>query len=313
MESALLDVFSNRVLPDGSKGFFHPDNLTFGEGIYVSKIVAAAQAVIGVQNVQVTRLERWELVEPAPGETDADELPTGSVLSARTSRDCAARQRSELPRERAPVARYAGWTMNQTCGCCAGTKSSRHSRRRTAPACRPSLIAPVRTPHSSRAWSRDSRTCTLTCPRPTAAARCNASTRCGKLTTRELSDPSIALLNAWAIVADVLTFYQERIANEGYLLTATERLSVLELARLVGYKLRPGVSASVFLAFTVANGFTGTIPAGTRAQSIPGTGETAQFFESSVDLTARDTWNNLQPRLTRPQVITLVERLRDGC
>ncbi|MFI5456621.1 MAG: putative baseplate assembly protein [Isosphaerales bacterium] len=81
VESALLDVFSNRVLPDGTKGFFHPDNLTFGEGIFVSKIVAAAQAVTGVQNVRVTRLERFEVVEPAPGETDADELPTGSVLT----------------------------------------------------------------------------------------------------------------------------------------------------------------------------------------------------------------------------------------
>ena len=126
-----------------------------------------------------------------------------------------------------------------------------------------------------------------------------------KLTTREPGDPSIALLDAWAIVADVLTFYQERIANEGYLLTATERLSILELARLVGYKPRPGVSASVYLAFTVANAFKGTLPAGTRAQSIPGTGETAQFFETSADLDARDAWNNLQPRLTRPQVITL--------
>src|SRR4051794_37085458 len=40
------------------------------------------------------------------------------------------------------------------------------------------------------------------------------------LTTREGSDPAIALLDAWAMVADVLTFYQERIANEGYLRTA---------------------------------------------------------------------------------------------
>src|SRR5258708_39825055 len=38
-----------------------------------------------------------------------------------------------------------------------------------------------------------------------------------RVTTRELSDPSIALLDAWAVVADVLTFYQERTANEGYL------------------------------------------------------------------------------------------------
>ena len=35
------------------------------------------------------------------------------------------------------------------------------------------------------------------------------------LTTRAADDPAIALLDAWAIIGDVLTFYQERIANEG--------------------------------------------------------------------------------------------------
>ena len=49
------------------------------------------------------------------------------------------------------------------------------------------------------------------------------------LTTRTTSDPAIAFLDAWATVADVVTFYQERIANEGYLRTATERRSILEL------------------------------------------------------------------------------------
>src|SRR5436309_5408770 len=71
------------------------------------------------------------------------------------------------------------------------------------------------------------------------------------LTTREASDFTIALLDSWATVADVLTFYQERIANEAYLRTATERLSVLELARLIGYELRPGVAANTYLAFTL--------------------------------------------------------------
>ena len=125
-----------------------------------------------------------------------------------------------------------------------------------------------------------------------------------QLTTREPTDASIALIDAWSIVADVLTFYQERIANEGYLPTAIERRSILELARLVGYRLRPGVSASVYLAFTVASDFQGDLPAGTRAQSIPGAGESPQFFETSDVLNARDTWNALKPRLTRPQVIT---------
>ena len=124
------------------------------------------------------------------------------------------------------------------------------------------------------------------------------------LTTRDPADPSIALLDGWATIADVLTFYQERIANEGYLPTAQQRRSVLELARLIGYRLRPGVSASVRLAFTVTNGFAGTIPAGTRAQSIPGTGESPQFFETSAAFEARDAWNALGPRLGRPQIVT---------
>src|SRR5207247_7603261 len=57
------------------------------------------------------------------------------------------------------------------------------------------------------------------------------------LTTRDPDDFSIAWLHAWATVADVLTFYQERIANEAFLRTATERLSVLELTKLIDYQL----------------------------------------------------------------------------
>ncbi|HEV2582092.1 MAG TPA: hypothetical protein VGT44_14645, partial [Ktedonobacteraceae bacterium] len=123
------------------------------------------------------------------------------------------------------------------------------------------------------------------------------------LSTRAENDPAIAFLDAWATVADVLTFYQERIVNEGYLRTATERRSILELARLVGYDLRPGVSASVFLAYTVDTGTTTIIPVGSRAQSVPDPGEQPQPFETSADLEARGKWNDLQPRLTRPTFI----------
>jgi len=125
------------------------------------------------------------------------------------------------------------------------------------------------------------------------------------LKTRDSSDPTIALLDTWATVADVLTFYQERIANEGYLRTAAERRSVLELARLIGYKPRPGVSASVYLAYTIdeKNG-PAEIPEGTRAQSVPLPGETMQTFETSEKLHARVELNALKPRLTRPQFIT---------
>lgn len=123
------------------------------------------------------------------------------------------------------------------------------------------------------------------------------------LTTRSPDDPAIALLDAWAAVADVLTFYQERIANEGYLPTATERRSILELAKLVGYKLRPGLASTVYLAYTIDDNQKEPveIPVGARVQSVPGPGEQAQTFETTEKLEARAAWNQLRPRLRRPQ------------
>lgn len=136
----------------------------------------------------------------------------------------------------------------------------------------------------------------------TMKARLNRP-RLSGLQTREPGDPAVALLDAWATVADVLTFYQERIANEGYLRTATERRSVMELARLVSYRPRSGVAASVYLAFSMENEAEGIIPAGTRAQSLPGPGELPQSFETAEKITARATWNALKLRTSRPQLL----------
>jgi predicted phage baseplate assembly protein len=61
VEEALLEVFGNGVQPNGEAGFFNPNNLTFGEGIYLSQIVAAAQAVTGVASVAVARLSRYQV------------------------------------------------------------------------------------------------------------------------------------------------------------------------------------------------------------------------------------------------------------
>jgi hypothetical protein len=124
------------------------------------------------------------------------------------------------------------------------------------------------------------------------------------LTTREPDDPALAFLDAWATVGDVLTFYQERILNEGYLRTATERRSVLELARLVGYQLKPGVASTVYVAYTLEDDSKTIIPAGSKSQSIPGADEKPQTFETSEDIEARGAWNALRPRLTKPQIVT---------
>jgi hypothetical protein len=132
--------------------------------------------------------------------------------------------------------------------------------------------------------------------------------RLAELRTRDNDDFTIALLDAWATVSDVLTFYQERIANESYLRTATERLSVVELARLIGFKPAPGVAASVALAFTMEEGAGAPeqaikqtlIPRGTQVQSIPGPGQQAQIFETIEDITARLEWNAMKPRRREP-------------
>jgi len=127
-----------------------------------------------------------------------------------------------------------------------------------------------------------------------------------ELTSREDDDPSFALIDAWACVLDVLTFYQERIANEGYLQTATERLSVLNLARAIGYELKPGVAASTFLAFTLeeAAGSPGEarIDKGTKVMSIPGQDEKPQTYETIGSIDAQASWNALKPKLTQPKM-----------
>jgi Baseplate J-like protein len=120
------------------------------------------------------------------------------------------------------------------------------------------------------------------------------------LRTRDPSDFSIALLDSWAIVLDILTFYQERFANEAFLRTAVDQRSVFELARLIGYVPSPGVSASAVLAFTLSDApgspLAVPIPAGTRVQSVPGPGQSPQVFETAADLNALVAWNALPAR-----------------
>jgi hypothetical protein len=129
------------------------------------------------------------------------------------------------------------------------------------------------------------------------------------LTTRNESDPGIALMDAWATVADVLTFYQERIANEGFLRTATMRRSVLELARLIGYDLKNGVASSVWLSFEIENGYKLTAkPLELKVQSQPGPGETPQTFENTEEIELNSEWNKLQIRLKQPQTIDVITK-----
>ncbi|MFE5871581.1 putative baseplate assembly protein [Streptomyces roseifaciens] len=121
-----------------------------------------------------------------------------------------------------------------------------------------------------------------------------------RLTHRETDDPSVALLDAWAVIGEILTFYQERITNEGYLGTATEQESLTRLGRLVGHCPRPALGAGTFLAYTLDPGGRATIPAGSQVKSTPLPGALPQTFETSEDLHARAEWNQLPVRRTEP-------------
>lgn len=118
------------------------------------------------------------------------------------------------------------------------------------------------------------------------------------LSTRVSEDYTITTIELWAAVADVLAFYQERIANEAFLRTATLRDSMLRLVRLIGYELGPGAAATAQLAFTLESGALATIPAASRVQSVPGEGETPQKFETLAALAADGRLNRLRLRPT---------------
>ena len=126
------------------------------------------------------------------------------------------------------------------------------------------------------------------------------------LRTRAPADLSVALIDAWAVAGDVLTFYTERIANEHYLGTATERRSVAGIVGLIGYRLGPGVASETVLAFTLdtSPGSPTTVPiaTGAKVQTLPGPGELPQTFETIEDLTAVADWNAPLVRQTEPRL-----------
>ena len=94
-----------------------------------------------------------------------------------------------------------------------------------------------RQPDRPRAPSRIASANRRNSGRACIAGLSSASSALAALRTRENDDFTIGLLDAVACAADVLTFYQERIANESYLRTAIERVSLQEMAKLIGYRL----------------------------------------------------------------------------
>lgn len=114
------------------------------------------------------------------------------------------------------------------------------------------------------------------------------------LRSRVSDDYTVSAVELWSAVADVLTFYTERIANEAFLRTARQRDSVLRLVRVLDYQLSPGAAATTAVAFTLERGARALIPARTRLQSVPGEGEKPQKYETLEPLQAMAALNRLR-------------------
>jgi hypothetical protein len=85
VKAELHDLFSNRILANGQRGYFHPDNLTFASPIYISVLVSTAQKVPGVQSVRVIRMER--LNEGSNREIELGVLTLGVLEIAQMDND----------------------------------------------------------------------------------------------------------------------------------------------------------------------------------------------------------------------------------
>ncbi len=122
-------------------------------------------------------------------------------------------------------------------------------------------------------------------------------------THRKADDPGIALLEADAVVADILTFYQRLYANEIYLRTAQWPQSITDLIRLGGYRLAPGVAGEATFALTVKGEKPVTVPAGFALKAQLATSDKAAEFETRAQLEAipaLSLFSLYRPRVTPP-------------
>src|SRR6516165_4895641 len=132
----------------------------------------------------------------------------------------------------APAAWNCTCSASCTCGCCSGT-SIRTPQQITNLPGQPAIA------YRTGTWAQFNES---------MLARLSSASypALSLLKTRDKDDFAIALLDASAIMLDILSFYQERLANESHLPTAQQLQSLTELSRLIGYQPGPGIAASVY-------------------------------------------------------------------
>jgi hypothetical protein len=91
---AVRAVLSSTVLPDGTLGLFHPDNFSFGDPVYLSRIIATAQAVEGVEAVHAEKFQRF--ISPLATSLDDEVIPITNLEIAQLANNPSFRERGRL-------------------------------------------------------------------------------------------------------------------------------------------------------------------------------------------------------------------------
>lgn len=106
-------------------------------------------------------------------------------------------------------------------------------------------------------------------------------------TSQSSSDFGIVLLQMYAYVGDLLGYYIDRLAGEAFIQTATQPVSIINLAAMLDYQPTLSVGSSVVLQITIGTSIAGplTIPAGTQFSTIASASQPAIIFFTDSALT----------------------------
>ncbi|OIQ70813.1 hypothetical protein GALL_475720 [mine drainage metagenome] len=91
---AVAEVLSSGIRPDGSRGLCHPDNFSFGQPVYLSRLIAAAQAVEGVDSIRADRFQR--MISPSPVSLPDGVIDVGDLEIAELANNPNFRERGRL-------------------------------------------------------------------------------------------------------------------------------------------------------------------------------------------------------------------------
>jgi hypothetical protein len=119
---------------------------------------------------------------------------------------------------------------------------------------------------------------------------------------RDNFDFGLMLLEMWAVLADMVSFYDEVIAQELYLRTANRRPSLRKLTGLLGYIPRPASSSAVTLAGIADGRVLVNVPQQTAFRSGAFPGSASQVFETAAQSSIHPAFNSWRLKTVKSSV-----------